>query len=127
MHRDIAQAVQYVNYEENNAMNLTQVGQLMFVLGIFKYLYNEDFEKQQSKRYSIDQPLNNIQIKIEERKLREEEYLIQVWLKVNPLNHETVQSDIVLEFIKLIFDPYCSSSIYVNGAQNQEIAVEEYV
>ncbi len=48
----------------------------MHVLGIFKYLYNEDFEKQQSKRYTLDQPLNSMQIKIEERKLREEEYLI---------------------------------------------------
>lgn len=51
----------------------------MYVLGVFKYLYNDEFEKQQQKKFekfSIDQPFNQTMIKIEERKLREEEFMI---------------------------------------------------
>ena len=64
-----------------------------------------------------------MQIKIEERKLREEEFLIQFWLKVNPPNEETVDSSIVLEFLKLIYDPYIASQ----STSNQEELVGEYV
>lgn len=55
-------------------------------------------------------PLNYNQIKVEERKLREEELLMQVWSKINPRNTERVESQIVVEFLKLIYDPYSSST-----------------
>jgi hypothetical protein len=55
-----------------------------------------------------------MQIKIEERKLREEEFLIQLWLKVNPLNSEFVDSHIVLEFLKLVYDPYSTTASQIN-------------
>lgn len=70
------------------------------MLNVFKYLYNKEFEEQNLKRrktnkFNLEQPLNNFLIKIEERKLREEEFLIQLWLKVNPVNEENVNSHIV--------------------------------
>lgn len=72
----------------------------MHVLNVFKYLYNKEYEEQNLKRrktnkFNLEQPLNNFLIKIEERKLREEEFLIQLWLKVNPVNEENVDSHIV--------------------------------
>jgi hypothetical protein len=45
LEREIMDAVKYVDYEEAGALNVTQIGQLLFLLGIFKYLYNEEFEK----------------------------------------------------------------------------------
>lgn len=70
------------------------------MLNVFKYLYNKEYEEQNLKRrktnkFNLEQPLNNFLIKIEERKLREEEFLIQLWLKVNPVNEENVDSHIV--------------------------------
>lgn len=71
-----------------------------------------------------------MQIKIEERKLREEEFLIQFWLKVNPSNQPTVDAHIVLELLKLIYDPYIPP--IVNSSKNaahlhQENLVRDYL
>ena len=60
--------------------------------------------------------------------MREEEFLIQLWLKVNPVNEENVDSHIVLEFMKLIYDPYCASSaIAGTSMKNLERLIIEYV
>jgi len=32
---------------------------------------------------------------------------MQFWLKINPQGDETVDAEIILEFLKLIYDPYC--------------------
>lgn len=45
-------------------------------------------------------------MKIEERKLREEEFLMQVWIIINPNNYEFIDSGLFLEFLKIIYDPY---------------------
>ena len=60
--------------------------------------------------------------------MREEEFLIQLWLKVNPVNEENVDSHIVLEFMKLIYDPYCASSAIAGvSMKNSERLIIEYV
>lgn len=45
LERDLESAVDYVDYENTNLLNLTQVGQLLFILSVFKYLFNEEYEK----------------------------------------------------------------------------------
>jgi len=42
----------------------------------------------------------------EEHSLREEEFLMQFWFLLNPFNNETIEAAIVLEFLKLVYDPY---------------------
>jgi len=62
--------------------------------------------------------------------LREEEFLIQFWLKVNPSNEATVDSHIVLELLKLIYDPYIPPIAHEakNAAHlHQESLVKEYL
>jgi hypothetical protein len=90
-------------------LDMPAVGKLMFILGIFKYLYNDDcskVEEQSRKRAKNQYKLNTFQIKIEERKIKEDEFLAQLWYKVNPVNIETVDANIMLEVLKLIYDPY---------------------
>lgn len=41
LERDFENAVLYVDYDESGLLDLTQVGQLLFVLGVYKYLFNE--------------------------------------------------------------------------------------
>ena len=36
-------AIRYVDYEDTKLLNTTQIGQLFYVMGIFKYMFNEEF------------------------------------------------------------------------------------
>lgn len=47
LERDLEAAIKYIDYEDSKLLSTPQLGQLFFVLGIFKYLFNEEFEKQQ--------------------------------------------------------------------------------
>lgn len=55
--------------------------------------------------------------------MREEELLMQIWIKINPKNMERVETQIILEFLKLIYDPYTSSI----NSYKQEKLVNEYL
>ncbi len=52
--------------------------------------------------------------------MKEEEFLTQFWVKVNPLNEDFIDSNIVLEFLKLIYDPYSGPSLTDWNAKNKE-------
>lgn len=47
---------------------------------------------------------------------------MQIWIKINPRNTERVESQIVVEFLKLIYDPYTSAT----NSTKQERLVNEY-
>ena len=48
---------------------------------------------------------------------------MQFWIKINPKGNEKVEAQIVLEFLKLIYDPYSSH----NNNKNQERLIKEYI
>jgi len=103
-----------VDYEENGFLNTTQIGQLLQVIGVFKYLFNEEYEKKmqsksKQKPSSFDQ-FSSWQVKVEERKLREEEFLMQSWLLLNPRGTQYIDSQLVVEYLKLTYDPYVGSA-----------------
>ena len=43
LERDMEAAIRYVDYEDTKLLNTTQIGQLFYVMGIFKYMFNEEF------------------------------------------------------------------------------------
>jgi len=45
LERELGQAIAYVDYEGTNSLNLTQIGQLLYLLSVFKYLYNQQYEE----------------------------------------------------------------------------------
>lgn len=44
MERDLEGVVKYVDYEDTGEFNTTQIGQIFHILGVFKYLYNDDYD-----------------------------------------------------------------------------------
>ena len=59
--------------------------------------------------------------------MKEEEFLTQFWVKVNPLNEDFIDSNIVLEFLKLIYDPYSGPSLTDWNAKNKEQLIQEFL
>lgn len=93
LERDLEAAIKYVDYEDSKLLNTTQIGQLFYVIGVFRYMFNEEFNRQQMLiRSRLEKKLSQAEIKVEERKLREEEFLMQFWLKINPGNDENVDA-----------------------------------
>lgn len=58
--------------------------------------------------------------------MREDEFLFQFWLKLNPLSEERVDSHIVLEFLKLIYDPYINTSNEAYSRKQEEL-IQQYI
>ena len=77
--RDINHIIDFVDYNESAQLNVTQVGQVCYLTGVFKYCFNEDYEEmlqnlEANKKSS--KPLTSLQIKTEDRRNREEEFLV---------------------------------------------------
>jgi len=83
------------------------LGQIFYHLGIFAYLFNEKYESKLNQSISsIHTAISLATIRAEENKNKEVEFLMQVWINLNPEDTEVVDSSFVLEFLKLVFDPY---------------------
>lgn len=101
---DIDRVVSFVDDENTNILTFPGLGYIFFFLGVFKVAYNENFQIDSSK---IEEGSFKA-VKNYEWKEAEENFLKNVWAIINPKHNEVIDWGSLIEFLKLLFDPYSS-------------------
>jgi hypothetical protein len=103
-------------------LSFIDIGEVLWELKIFREIFNnKDNESTHSKYQSykdIRQELKNTK-ESEKRKKAEIDFYEQIWMILNPDNKELIKSDIVAEFLKILFSPVASSVKEISSVLKQ--------
>jgi hypothetical protein len=104
--------------KELKKLSFIELGEVLTDLKIFREIFpnlnkEEDIKNIKSKKKyqnykDIKLELNNIKEQ-EKRKRNEVDFYEQLWIILNPENKEFIKSDILSEFLKILFSPVASS------------------
>jgi hypothetical protein len=118
LEKDIEKVVDHVLKAGGSKKKLKhfQVAEILKLMRAFKYLPDELSGQMIRPQPQMD------------RIIKEETFIEKIWSLMNPLNSQTVASRIVIDFLKLIYDPYMVGNLF--SAQNTQQKVDltlEYV
>lgn len=117
----IDEAIKSLN-KPNNELSFIDVGLVFQELKIFREIFkkednnntnnftsNRNNDKKEYQSYKdIKIELKNVKER-ERRKKFEVDFYEQIWLLLNPENKETIKSEVLAEFLKILFSPVVSS------------------
>jgi len=106
-------------FEKDKKLTFIEVGKVMVELKIFREIFNNNKEKEESqkkiKKYNPYQSYKDIKLELnnvkeaQKRKKAEIDFYEQLWLTLNADNKDFIKSDIFSEFLKILFSPVASS------------------
>jgi hypothetical protein len=109
-------------YDKKRWLSFIDVGRILTELKIFREIFSEDSIKNAKKKYQnykdIKMELTNVKEQ-EKRKRVEVDFYEQLWLTLNPENKESIRSDVVCEFFKILFSPVASSVQEISNILHQ--------
>jgi hypothetical protein len=108
--------------EKKKSLSFIDIGEVLWELKIFREIFiNKEMETTIGKYQSykdIRQELKSTKDS-EKRKRTEIDFYEQLWMILNPDNRESIKSDIVSEFLKILFSPVASSIKEISSVLKQ--------
>ena len=121
----IESAVAKREKDKTKRLTFIDVGRILTDLKIFREIFPSDEEGMSNKEKKKFQNYKDIKLELsnikeqEKRKRSEVDFYEQLWITLNPENKESVRSDIVCEFFKILFSPVASSVQEISSILHQ--------
>ena len=122
LEKDIEDIVNSNDQNKTKRVSFIEIGHILNELKIFRELFQNsahvpEAEKKKfityKKEYNKDKDIKSELIHVKEqdkRRKQEIDFYEQIWLILNPENKDSIKTDIVIEFLKILFSPIASST-----------------